>query len=297
MKYPGDLLLHLEAFVVLLGHVQRGKQGAFERTARQLGIDRSVLRRRVQTLSEWLGGPLLEGRGAGLEPSAMGARLAERAGRIVEAAGRLREEVAQAEERLVIACTGTITSELLPKVLVDLEQRPRPVKLVVRRAGGEACEALVRGGEVDLGVVRADEAPGDLASRRLSEDRLWFVVPAQHPLARVARPTPAQMAAIPLILYGERSRTRARVMDRLGPLGAAIRIEVDGRSAAIAYVRAGAGATFLSLLPGHAVEATRVRAHDVTSFFERSAFYVIARKGRWSAPIVSDVVSELAKRR
>jgi DNA-binding transcriptional LysR family regulator len=202
--------------------------------------------------------------------------------------------VNDAEERIVIACTGTVTTELLPAAVVDLEKRTRPVKLVVRRAGGKACEALVRGGEVDLGVVRADEPPRGLVSRRLSVDRLWFVVPSHHPLARMTSPTLAQMASVPLILYGEMSRTRARVMDRLD--GASIRVEVDGRSAALAYVRAGVGATFLSLLPGHVVDRSGVRAYDVTRLFDRSAFYVIATKPRWSSPIVRDVVSELARR-
>jgi DNA-binding transcriptional LysR family regulator len=103
------------------------------------------------------------------------------------------------------------------------------------------------------------------------------------------------MASVPLILYGENSRTRARVMDRLGPHGASIRVEVDGRSAALAYVRAGAGATFLSLLPGHSLEVTRVKAHDVSFLFDPSGFYVITTKQRWSSAILADVVAALSK--
>ncbi len=294
-SYPGDLLLHLESFVALLAHVRGGRPGAFERTARELGIDRSVLRRRVQVLGEWLGAPLLEGRGVEMRPTAIGARLRDHATRLVASASQLRAEVTEARDRCVIACTGTITTELLPQVVVDLEKRTRPVRLVVRRAGGQACEAWIRNGDVDLGVVRAAEPPRGLANLRLSDDRLWFVAPANHPLAKVTELTLAQMASVPLILYGESSRTRARVMDRLSPHGASIRVEVEGRAAALAYVRAGVGATFLSLLPGHALDVSRVRAHDVTPLFERSAFYVIATKQRWSSPLVADVASELSK--
>lgn len=297
LSYPGDLLVHLESFVALLAHVKRGRQGAFERTADELGIDRSVLRRRIQVLGEWLGAPLLEGRGVDMKPTALGARLGEQGTRLVATASQLRTELTRAQDRLVIACTGTITTELLPPILLELEQRPRPISLVVRRAGGQACETLVRSGEVDLGVVRAEEAPRGVASLHLSDDRLWFVVPAQHPLARRTKPTLTQMASVPLILYGETSRTRARVMDRLRPYGASIRAEVDGRSAALAYVRAGVGATFISLLPGHAVDRARVFSHDVTALFERSAFYAIATKQRWSSPVVAGVVAELAKQR
>ena len=293
--YPGDLLLHLESFVALLAHVRRGRPGAFERTARELAIDRSVLRRRIPTRRDWAGAPLLEGRGVDMRPTPVGARLEEQGTRLVASAAQLKAAVSSGQEQCVIACTGTITTELLPSVVVALEKRPQPVKLMIRRAGGQACEALVRSGDVDLGVVRAEEPPRGLATRHLSDDRLWFVVPARHPLAGPTKPSLAQMASVPLILFGEASRTRARVMDRLAPHGASLRVEVDGRSAALAYVRAGVGATFLSLLPGHAVDATRVRAHDVTSLFDRSAFYVIATKQRWSSPVVTEVVSMLTK--
>jgi len=297
LSYPGDLLVHLSSFTTLLAHVKRRQQGAFERTAQELGVDRSVLRRRMQALADWLGAPILEGRGVALQASAQGARLAEQATRLLAAANELRAEVLGGHDRLTIACTGTITTELLPRVLVDLEQRPRPISLVVKRAGGQACEALVRNGDVDLGVVRADAPPHGFASLHLSDDRLWLVVPARHPLAKRPKPTLAQMASIPLVLYGEASRTRARVMDRLGPLGAAIRVEVESRSSALAYVRAGIGATFVSLLPGHTVDRSGTRWRDVTATFGSSAFYIIASKQRWSSPNVADVVKELSKHR
>jgi len=148
-----------------------------------------------------------------------------------------------------------------------------------------------------LGVVRADAPPHGFSSLHLSDDRLWLVLPARHALAKRRKPTLAQMARIPLVLYGEASRTRARVMDRLAPLGAAIRVEVESRSSALAYVRAGVGATFVSLLPGHTVDRRGTRWHDVTSLFDRSAFYVIGSKQRWALPTVADVVKELSKHR
>ena len=293
MIYPGDLLLHLESFTTLVAEVRRGRPGAFEASARVLGVDRSVLRRRIRTLDAWVGAPLLEGRGAALRPSAAGARLEERSARLLTGAKELRGDVVATRERITIGCTGTITTELLPRVLVELERRPRPVQLVVRRAGGALCESLVRGRDVDLGVVRANEAPTDLAQKYLTDDCLWFVVPKAHPLAKKSRLGLAEMARVPLVLYGESSRTRTRVMDRLAPHGASIRVEVEGRAAALEYVRAGIGATFLSLLPGHAVSERGVHAIDVTSLFGRSRFWIIARKDRWADTTVQAVVERL----
>lgn len=293
--YPGDLILHLRSFLALLTHVRHGRRGAFEHAARDLGVDRSVLRRRLQTLGTWLGREVLEGRGVDLRPTATGERLAERAARIVADAAQLREDVANARERLVVGCTGTITTELLPSVIVALEKRSPPVQVLVRRASGANCERLVRRGDLDIGVVRADDAPRGLASEWLADDRLWFVLPREHPLASRPKLTLRQMASVPLVLFGESSRTRARVMEPLGRLGGAIRVEVDGRAAALAYVRAGIGATCLSLLPGHAVDVRGVRAYDVTALFAPSRFFVIGRRERWSSGSVVDAVRLLGR--
>jgi DNA-binding transcriptional LysR family regulator len=292
--FPGDLLVHLESFVALLGQVRRGRPGAFEQTARALRVDRSVLRRRIQALDAWIGAPLLEGRGATLKPTAAGARLAEGATRIVDSVASLRAEASATRARVTIACTGTITTEVLPRVMLDLERHTPPVQLVVRRAGGALCEALVRAGDVDLGVVRSDDPPRGLTTRHLADDRLWFVVPAAHPLAKArgdAAVTYASMASVPLVLYGESSRTRARVMNKLAEHGATIRVEVEGRSAALEYVRAGIGATFLSLLPGHAIDTRKVHVRDVTALFSRSRFWVIRRAGH--RPTLDAVIERL----
>ncbi len=283
--YPGDLLVHLESFARLLAQVRRDRRGAFDEAARELGVDRSVLRRRVKTLRDWVGVPLWSGRGAAMRPTAAGLRLADRAERLVESARGLGVELREGGARVVVAGTGTVTTQLLPGILLALEAHARPVQLVVRRAGGAACEGLVRRGEVDVGVVRADEPPRGLASRHLVDDRLWFVVPAAHPLARRRVIGVAEMARVPLVLYGESSRTRARVMSVLGPLGARVRVEVEGRSAALEYVRSGVGATFLSLLPGHRAAADGVHARDVTTSFGPSRFFVIVREGPPSEPV------------
>jgi DNA-binding transcriptional LysR family regulator len=294
--YPGDLLEHLASFLALVRHLRRESRGAFESAARELHVDRSVLRRRMQTLAEWVGSPLLRGRGAGLQPTAAGLRLAERAERIRAEIRDLASDVATERVPVVVACTGTITTELLPRVLVELEALPRGPRLIVRRAGGQLCERLVRDGDVDLGVVRAGAPPARLFSEHLADDRLFVALPAAHPLASgPGRLRLADLAQIPLVLYGPSSRTRDRVMQRLEPLGASIRVEVDGKATALEYVRQGFGATFVSILPGHVVSVPAVVVRDVTSLFLRSGFYVIARRDRAEEAGMSQVIRRLVR--
>lgn len=58
-----------------------------------------------------------------------------------------------------------------------------------------------------------------------------------------------------------------------------------------------ADGTFLSLLPGHKLEARGVHAADVTSSFGRSRFWIIGRKDRRTDPTVRAVVAQLTSRR
>ncbi|HKE17088.1 MAG TPA: LysR family transcriptional regulator [Kofleriaceae bacterium] len=294
-SYPGDLLLHLESFLALLARVRSGGPGAFDRAAAELHVDRSVLRRRIQTLTAWVGADLLRGRGASLQLTSAGLRLAGRAERLVAAARELPAVAAAGPDRVVIACTGTVTTELLPRTLLDLERGPARLQLAVRRAGGALCESLVRGGEADLGVVRGGTAIArDLEAAHLADDRLWLVAPRSHALLARRRIGLADIASAPLVLYGEASRTRARVMERLAPLGASIRVEVDGKAAALQYVRLGFGVAFISLLPGQRIPAPHA-ARDVTALFGKSGFFAIARRPRWSDPTIRRIVDSLVR--
>jgi DNA-binding transcriptional LysR family regulator len=247
----------------------------------------------MHTLTEWAGVPLVRGRGARLQPTAAGLRLAGRAERLMATMRDLASDAASGREPLIIACTGTTTTELLPRVLVELERLPRGPRLVIRRAGGALCEALVRAGDIDLGVVRAVSPLTGLFREHLADDRLLVAVPAAHPLASRARLRVRDLATVPLVLYSESSRTRARVMDRLGPLGAAIRVEVDGKAAALEYVRRGIGITFVSVLPRHVVEVPGVVMREVTPLFARSAFYAVARLDRAREAPIRHVVDRL----
>lgn len=302
-RYPGDLVRDAESLLVVAGTLADGRAGAFERAARAMNVDRSVLRRRVAALEGFLGVSVFAGRGRARRPTADGVRALERVEALLRAAATLSSGTGAGPRTLTIACTGTVTSELLPQVLLALEARTPPVRLAVRRAGGVTTESLVESGAVDLGVVRGDAPPRGLFAQHLADDRLWLVVPralAVRGARGHKRPSLEEMAAMPLVLYGEASRTRARVMSRLAPLGADVRVEVDGRSAALAYVSAGVGATFVSLLPGHEVETRSAVAYDVTATFPRTRFWVIARAERRADPLVAltfDSLTHAARRR
>ena len=280
-RFNGDLVEHARALTVLLTELDSPGPGAFERAARKLRVDPSVLRRRVLALESFVGGSLLQGRGADLHPTALGARARGDAARLLAAADALRSGV-EPPPRVVVGCTEAIAAELMPDVLGALRRRLPTSSVSLRRLGTEACVARLLGGEVDVGIVRGpldatNRWPRALRATWLGADRLWAVVARNSALARARRIASKSLARAPLVLYGPASATRRRVMSVLGPLGGTIALEIEGRSTAVAYARRGFGVAFLSLLAKHAPRAAGVVFRDVTRFFPSSGFWLLVR--------------------
>jgi DNA-binding transcriptional LysR family regulator len=272
--YPGDLLDHLRAFSVLAGAIEGGSEKAFARAASEVGLDVSVLRRRMQTLTDHVGAPLVSGRGNALRLSSAGTRVRDQARRMLELAASIHPE-RQDEGPLRVACTGTFHSEILPTVLASMRPEHPRLRFRVRRAGAEASLELLHRDELDLAIVRSAEAPKRVTARHIGVDRLWLAVPKDNPLAASRRPTLEAMASVPLIGYASTSATMRRLMHVLAPHGAVPWIEVDGKTAALAYVAAGLGVAFVSLLAGQIPERRGVVVRDVTSLFPRVSFWLV----------------------
>jgi DNA-binding transcriptional LysR family regulator len=272
--YPGDLLDHLRAFGALAGVIEVGSEKAYARAASDVGLDVSVLRRRMQTLSDHVGAPLVIGRGSALRLTPAGTRVRDQARRMLDLAASIRPE-RDDDGPLRIACTGTFHSEILPTVLASMRAEHPHLRFRVRRAGAEASLDLLRRDDLDLAIVRSADAPKGVTARHIGVDRLWLAVPKQSPLAAARRPSIEAMAKEPIIGYASTSATMRRLMLVLAPHGAVPWIEVDGKTAALAYVAVGLGIAFVSLLAGQVPERRGVVVRDVTSLFPRVSFWLV----------------------
>lgn len=281
MSYPGDLLEHLRSFTVLAAHVERRAAGAFARAASELAIDVSVLRRRMQALTDHVGAPLVDGRGAAKRLTKAGERTRDLAGRALESVDLLvAARGARDVGPLRVACTGTFLAEVLPPVLAVVRDRHPGLRFRVRREGATASRDLLARGEIDFAIVRSTATPEGLASKRLGRDRLWLAARKEHALAAASRVTVDAMAREPLVGYSSASSTMRRIMEVLRPHGGAPWVEVDGKTAALRYVAAGLGIAFVSLLEGQEPSHPRVSVRDVTSHFPPVSFHLVWPKGR-----------------
>lgn len=281
MAYAGDLLEHLRSFAVLAAHVERRTTGAFARAASELAVDTSVLRRRMQALTEHVGAPLVDGRGPAMRITKAGERTRELAGRAIEAVDLLASGSAQRDVGpLRIACTGTFLAEVLPPVLATVRDRHAGLRFRVRREGATASRDLLARGDLDFAIIRSSSTPEGLSSKRLGRDRLWLAMRKDSTLAGVNRLTAEAMARAPLIGYSSTSSTMRRVMEVLRPHGGSPWVEVDGKTAALRYVAAGLGIAFVSLLEGQEPSHPRVIVRDVTSHFPPISFHLVWPRAR-----------------
>lgn len=286
--YPGDLIEHLRGFATLANVIEGGAgTNAFVRAASQLALDPSVLRRRLQTLTDYVGSPLLSGRGSALKLTMAGGRVRSQAAQMIDLASAVGRHARDADHvgPLRVACTGTILAEVLPGILAWMRGQYEQLRFRVRREGAESSRSLVEKGEIDFAIVRgaSDRDPtttdGRIHARKVAEDRLWLAVHVNHPLSRSKRITPAEIAKATLVGYPAPSATMKRLMSVLGPLGASPWIEVDRKAAALAYVGAGLGVGFISRVTDQAPPKHKnVVMRDVTSMFPRTSFWLISHK-------------------
>lgn len=245
-------LRDLEAFETLAASLH------FGRSARTLGMSPSALTRRIQTIEEELGHPLLLRDQRTVELTRAGEIFREFARgeltRYRELRADLERETSSPSGELRIACTVTACYSILPALLA--QARERYPGIVVRLVTQDAERSLdeLRRGEVDLAVIPRDpEDPSDLAECALGETRLVFIAPRQLELlgapelvARLQEKC-ADLTGVPVVLplTGlERKRLDAYFAElQLEPRVVA---EVRGNEGVLAMVSLGSG---ISLVP------------------------------------------------
>ena len=98
---PPNLIEHILALQAIGEAIAQERRAAFERAAETLGIDASVLRRRISRLAKWAGGPLIAGRGQRSQLTARGRDLLARGEDLLIAAQRLLTEDAGQPEMVL----------------------------------------------------------------------------------------------------------------------------------------------------------------------------------------------------
>lgn len=155
-----------------------------------------------------------------------------------------------------VAALPSVAGFCLPPIVSKFKADHPRIAFVLRDAVNSKVCDLVKGEEVDLGIVHREQSMQDFDVIDLFEDRLHAVFPAGHPLQSAHAITIAALTRHPLVLMDHQTSVRALV-DRallLANKPSTPACEATYITTAIAMVRAGLG---IAVLPSTGLELHR----------------------------------------
>jgi DNA-binding transcriptional LysR family regulator len=167
---------------------------SFSAAAGELGYTQSAVSQQIAALEQELRAPLLRRRP--VEPTEAGARLLEHAPGILLRLDAARADVARVgaspRGRLRLAVTALVARERIAAALAATRRELPRAELSLAVLARDAAVAAVAGGELDVAVVDGVAAQSDplalpagapVTARRVAEQPLAVLLPADHPLA------------------------------------------------------------------------------------------------------------------
>ncbi|WP_458096692.1 LysR family transcriptional regulator [Roseomonas sp. WA12] len=227
--------------------------GSIARAALRCGIAHSAAAKRLRTLEEECGLPLLERSARGVRPTAAGEAMAQHARALFGLSSRFDEDLrAFATGGLgsarLHAAPSVIAGHDLGRILAAFMEARPGIRVELREASSSAILHELAEGRGDLGVITAGgEIPEPMEAWPWRRDRLVLLTPRGHPLAAQPDASFAEALDHPLIGLaggGALSLLLAEAAQRLGRR-LEFRFQVSGADAARSLVAAGLGLTVM----------------------------------------------------
>ena len=229
--------------------------GGFNAAAMRLGIAQPSVGAHIKALETQVGQPLFR-RQRGSRPQltrageALYAYAVETLKRSAEASHLLADlRRAQARE-IVVGAHRDVAAHFLPVHLAAFARHSPKTRVVTRIGTFEEVLALVRAGDVDLGLFLATAPVSGLHSEVLTLEPLAIVVPPRHPLAGRRSVVPEELEQLAFVggLRGSRwAKMIEKVLRELGLARCDVTMELQESSAVVRMVRHGGGAACLPL--------------------------------------------------
>lgn len=204
--------------------------GSIGRAAQRLHLTQPAVSRRLKSLEETVGAPLLKRSSRGVSTTAAGERLYVHARRLISdmhALASVLDDIRDCRQTVRLAISHTAAELVMPRALVLMHHRTSaPVEVLV--ANSRVVKEMVAGGQADVGVAACmrEEVVADLVSVALLDDEIVLAVPLRHPWARRRSVSPQELLRTPMVLRDPGAHTRQVVDEtlsahRMGALSAA----------------------------------------------------------------------------
>lgn len=251
--------------------VQVAHAGSFSRAARDLYIAQPALSRQIAKLEDQLNVTLLTRHGRGVELTAAGARLLERAEMMLhylqETTDHVRNSAQEERGHLAIGLPPAIGAVIGPQLIRSFRELWPKASLHVREGLSSSLQEWILDGRVDLAVVYNQPLLEAFEVRPLFSEPMVVVGPVGEP-ARAFRIH--ELADLPLIMPSLPHSNRRLVEQAAVQNGVRLKIEVEVDSVDLTkrLVQAGLG---YSILANAAVQDEIAQKKLVAHSIERPA--------------------------
>lgn len=284
--------------------VELSRGNGFSGAAAALKLTTPSVWQQVRSLEREFGTSLVVVKGLQVTLTDHGRLLVDLASPVVEGFDSIRElfsERLQAmPSRLRIAAPNSVLVNELPEPIRAYREQHPDVELSLLDCPSNTARKLLEDGEVDLAVAGQLETsfPASLSADRVTSYPFTLVCGANHPILKVARIRPKDLARYPLVMQspGTNSRQRVDEVFRDADLQLPLRIvfTASTKELLLQYVRMQFGIAVVSISRRHLSLSDKPRRsspglafRDLSKTFGHEHVVILRRKHRHEPPHVS----------
>ncbi len=190
--------------------------GGIGRAAVRLRLSQPAVSKRLKSLEQLVGTPLLQRTAQGVTMTETGERLYAHARRLLSDMEDLAERLDQirgTNETVQLAISHTAAEFLMSRALVSMRRHTSaPVEVVI--ANSRVVKQMVRADQAHIGVAACmfEESLKGAIEIPLLDDEIVIAVPLAHPWSRRGSITPQELLGTPIVLRDPGAHTR-QVLD------------------------------------------------------------------------------------
>ncbi|MGI9950929.1 selenium metabolism-associated LysR family transcriptional regulator [Moorellaceae bacterium AZ2] len=242
-------LNQLETFVITV------EKGTLSAAAEELHLTQPAVSKQLKALEEAFGLRLLERSGREVKLTEGGRIFYRRAREVLRLLEQLRRELAQVSKlvrgELLLGASTIPGQYVLPRLIGHFKAQYPGVEVKLTIGGSEDILHRLGEGEIEIGVVGAEERRKGFLYQRLVRDELILILPPDHPWAGRPALKATELVDADWVCREEGSGTRRVVEDRLRAAGvvlpaARIVMELGSTEAVVNAVEAGLGVSMVS---------------------------------------------------